>query len=125
MSRKTGALNHTHRYYKSPYDERWHCMLDGCTHLLPGKRDMPIGYYSICWSCEEKFMITYLEPRQTKPMCDKCNEELEMIGEVTKKFMPLEIDEDPIMRRIRLAREAEQKKLKEKDQIEVIEPDEN
>ena len=71
---KTGALRHTHRYYKS--GRTWRCLLGGCTHFMPSNAapDGPSGMNSVCWECSKEFMLTPLLMTIDKPVCNECRE---------------------------------------------------
>jgi hypothetical protein len=73
MPRQTGAKKHTHRYYRRD-DGLWACALDGCTHFMPSNMNpAPLGAYSICWKCGEKFTLTSTNMLKNRPECDECS----------------------------------------------------
>ena len=86
MSKQTGALNHTHRYfqfYSAPEKRHyWGCRLDGCTHYLPGNMPSPLGKMSICWTCHSEFIMTKENMEQKFPVCETCMRDLAKVPEV-------------------------------------------
>ena len=80
MARKTGSINHIHRYMRRP-DGLWACAgVDDCTHFMPKNMyPSPVGKMTICWSCGKVFRLTWIhmEDKDTdKPFCDACNEQV-------------------------------------------------
>ena len=126
---KTGTLNHTHRYFRRE-DGRWACLRDGCTHYMPKNMSpAPVGSNSICWSCEEEFMLTPINMKESKPTCDTCSEKEDSINawldSKTKNVEPvtgLDAFKTPYQKLLDRAKKNEAE-MKEKNQIEVIEPD--
>lgn len=89
MARKTGSINHTHKYYRR-YDGLWACAgIDGCTHYMPkNMAPAPAGLNSICWGgCGKSFMLTPYSMENEKPMCDDCQEGLDALNEVTEELL--------------------------------------
>jgi len=79
----------------------------------------------------KEFQLLPYHMKEDKPNCDACTEELENIGKFLEMKGVKEV-EDPFQRMSRIARENSAKKMKkdemrqkqEKDEIEVIEPNE-
>lgn len=89
MARKTGSLNHTHKYFRR-YDGLWACAgIDGCTHYMPkNMAPAPVGLNTICWGgCGRAFMLTPYAMENEKPMCDDCQAGLDALNEVTESMM--------------------------------------
>ena len=134
MSRRTGTVHHTHKYFKRP-DGLWACAgVDGCTHFMPTNMlPAPVGRLSLCWLCEKPFQLTPYNMREAKPVCDDCEEEdLEAVlmknKEITRPDPPdvLRKYREAIERnrRAQEARRDETRPIAEPDQIEVIGEDE-
>jgi hypothetical protein len=92
MARTTGAIRHTHRYYLDRTGRgrpTWRCLLDGCTHFLPGNMNAtPFGMKSVCFSCDKEFVVTHESLERDKLMCARCSETLDAID----KMIPEEIE---------------------------------
>jgi hypothetical protein len=89
MSKVTGSIRHTHRYYQS-FNKRnevtWRCMLDGCTHFIPkNMHPLPLGLNSSCESCEKPFTLTHENMKEEKPICDTCMEKAIALEEYLKE----------------------------------------
>jgi hypothetical protein len=119
MAGKTGSKRHTHKYFKLGADRLWHCGDARCTHYMPGNMPPPVWKESICWNCGKTFELTPDNMKFDNPTCDKCPPYM-FIPEVE------EVDEisEWIERKEREARMKQLVKPIEKDEIEVIEPDE-
>jgi hypothetical protein len=97
MARKTGSVNHTHKYFKRP-DGLWACAgLDDCTHFMPKNMSpAPAGRMSVC-KCGKKFQLTPYNMADDNimdgyPVCDACSEQLRIINEMNEEqgaFEPL------------------------------------
>jgi len=51
----------------------WKCNLEGCgffVHL--GLAHILIGKQAICWSCEERFVVSEDSLKEEKPRCNEC-----------------------------------------------------
>jgi len=90
MARITNALRHVHKYFRMPETGLWYCAgMDGCTHYMPKNMPPPAGRMSVCWgpnNCSKQFMLTPYNMRNDKPMCDKCEEIMEVINESNDDF---------------------------------------
>ena len=120
----------------------WRCTLEGCSFFVHiGLAHVLVGKQSICWQCNEEFKLDYKSLQDEMPICYDCK-----MG--AKGGLAIDARENFINARIELARagvksvkdldpgkrrmleaikgidfsvlEAEE----EKDQIEVIEPEE-
>jgi len=81
MARRTGAKNHTHRYYKMP-NGLWACNLDDCTHYMPKNVASRMnGMKSICWTCGDEFQLIIDALEEIKPQCDDCRVKVSGITE--------------------------------------------
>lgn len=58
------------------------CMLPDCSHYLP-TLEMVINKLSLCWGCEQQFLITKEHVERVKPTCESC---------VSKKYSLEDID---------------------------------
>lgn len=68
---------HTHKYHKIEiaYDKLWACALDTCTHYMPKHLENNIpGKRSICWKCNEQFILDNVNMADDKPVCSNCSE---------------------------------------------------
>lgn len=72
MPVKTGAKRHTHKYHK--INGVWACALSDCTHYMPKNVAlMIVGKSSICWACEQEFILTPNSLETNVPQCDDCS----------------------------------------------------
>lgn len=53
------------------------CMLPNCSHYMPPH--LVIGKYSLCWKCDESFIMLRSSAKLAKPYCGSCG------GKNTKK----------------------------------------
>lgn len=71
MANKTGKLRHTHKYHK--LEGLWHCALPDCSHYMPKNvASSVVGKRSLCWTCENEFILTPDNMRESMPQCDYC-----------------------------------------------------
>ena len=69
---KSGAKRHVHKYFRGPSDT-WACGFPDCTHLMPqNMRFMMEGKQSICWLCNDRYILTRANLQQIKPLCNDC-----------------------------------------------------
>lgn len=121
MSR-TGAVRHIHQYFKME-NGLWYCSgIDQCTHFSPRNMPPPVGKLSKCWGCGKPFQLTPVNMENDKPECDKCTELSEVIG-TRLGDIPVERHRNPYQELLRRAELNKQKELEEKDEVEVIEPE--
>lgn len=67
------SKNHIHKYYRLR-DGLWHCALSDCTHYMPSNvSDSVPGKKSICWECEEPFILDPMNMQKDKPICLNCS----------------------------------------------------
>jgi len=72
MARKSGAVRHTHKYYKAE-DGLWYCGMESCTHFMPRNVAHQVaGKLSKCWECEKEFNLTKTMMELDKPLCPAC-----------------------------------------------------
>jgi hypothetical protein len=85
---KTGAVKHTHQYFRRD-DGMWACSgIDECSHYMPKNMlPLPVGRKSICWGCEREFQLTPYAMRNAKPMCDECEDKTEVLGDFIEERM--------------------------------------
>lgn len=74
---KMPAKRHTHKYHRIPFGRTkvWACALtnEGCTHHLPHNMEGTIvNRLSICWECENEYVIDENCIVQDKPRCKDC-----------------------------------------------------
>lgn len=85
MATKTGAQNHTHKYFR--HNDIWHCGLGKCTHFMP--KNIPqfkmIGRPSICWECEKEFELSPDELSKDRPFCEECRIKINQLEEYMKE----------------------------------------
>jgi hypothetical protein len=70
MGRKTGSLNHTHKYYK--LEGLWFCGSAGCTHFMPKNMPPPVYKKSICWTCRLPLELNPDNMQSTHPVHENC-----------------------------------------------------
>lgn len=70
MGRKTGSLNHTHKYYR--LNDIWFCGSPGCTHYMPKNMPPPVYKLSICWTCRLPMELNPDNMMSTHPVHDHC-----------------------------------------------------
>lgn len=66
--------SHVHKYILRPTDSRpvWACAL-GCGHFMPAHLTSLVeGRPSICWVCEEQFIMTIESMAEKNPRCENC-----------------------------------------------------
>lgn len=115
MSR-TNAVKHIHQYYRRQ-NGIWHCSgIDECTHYVPKNMPEPTGRKSICWRCEQPFMLTPVNMREDKPICDTCEERGRALDSI--------LDNMPEVRRGVVITPAKRKTQTEEDKPEVFDPTE-
>jgi len=72
MARKSGAVRHTHKYYKAE-DGLWYCGMESCTHFMPRNVAHQVeGKLSRCWECGREFNLTPVMMEIDKPLCGGC-----------------------------------------------------
>lgn len=83
------AKRHIHKYFRlelagSPV---WACGIPTCNHHMPPHMTPLVnGRASLCWSCDEPFVLNPINMKRDKPKCDDCegladiNEYLESKG---------------------------------------------
>lgn len=129
MARKTGSINHTHKYYRR-YDGLWACAgIDGCTHYMPkNMAPAPTGLNSICWgNCGKTFQLTPYAMENEKPMCDDCQEGSDALSNAIEDMMkkaPKPTGLAAFGARVIESPVKTMEKFTEKDEIEVIPEDE-
>lgn len=51
----------------------WACGSPDCNHHMPQHlEELVNGKASICWQCDEKFVLTGINMKQDKPICSDC-----------------------------------------------------
>jgi hypothetical protein len=93
----------------------WRCMLEGCAFFVHlGLAHVIVGKRIVCWTCGDTFLVEKeLSTLEFKPTCGLCHGGFEV---------PSAMELDAYIRdRIE---QNKKKKQEEKDEIEVIEPDE-
>ena len=80
---------HTHKYRRSTLGmKKWKiykCVLPGCTHYIDAS--LIQNRISICWRCEEPFVIDKRLSELAKPHCHKCTEKKAKPAENVLKFL--------------------------------------
>lgn len=70
------ARKHTHKYYHGRRVAGtliWSCALPECGHYMPKHMEELIeGRLSICWKCNEPFVMMNSHMKMEKPICDNC-----------------------------------------------------
>lgn len=72
----TKAKRHVHKYYRATlsFGKVWACFLSDCNHYMPQHMEELVkGKFSICWNCDEKFILTPFHMKQDKPICMDCS----------------------------------------------------
>ena len=79
MSHKTGSKKHIHKYKKLE-SGIWACALPNCTHYMPlNVADQVSGKVSICWECNQAFILDERAMENEHPVCIECSGELNPI----------------------------------------------
>lgn len=66
---------HTHKYYRATLaiGEVWACALPDCNHHMPEHyAGLMNGKRSICWNCNQPFILNPNSLTQKTPVCDAC-----------------------------------------------------
>lgn len=71
------AKRHTHKYHKVPLGSGkvWACarLSENCTHHIPPYMESTIvGRKSICWECNDEFVLDPNSIEHDKPICPDC-----------------------------------------------------
>lgn len=64
---------HIHKYKKIKMGEDYKvykCTLPGCPHYI--RPELVVGRFSLCWMCEESFVMTEVSATRLKPKCQGC-----------------------------------------------------
>jgi hypothetical protein len=72
----TKARRHIHKYYKANLAgvKVWACALPECTHYMPAHMAALVdGKASLCWKCEDRFILNPSNMTEDKPICDECS----------------------------------------------------
>lgn len=72
MSKKD---KHIHKLFRvnGKHNKMFKCAFPDCVFLLhPGQFEILIGRYSLCHSCNNKFVITEQSLDEDMPICDDC-----------------------------------------------------
>lgn len=72
--KKNGSHVGPHKYMQIEWGKNktlvYRCMLKDCPHYL--HVEMMRNRTSLCWKCNEPFLVTHDKLRRIKPKCDKC-----------------------------------------------------
>lgn len=113
------AKKHTHMYHKiqQKYGAGiWACALPNCTHYLPlNVSDMIYGRESLCTNCMDVMILDEERLKNNEPICMNCV--------LAKQGIFVESEEESPLDKLR-KRAQENSRKQEKDEVEVIEPDE-
>lgn len=69
--------NHTHKYQLRATGSQpvWACALPDCNHYMPPHLNTLIeGRSSICWECDEKFILDIDSMKEARPRCFTCRD---------------------------------------------------
>lgn len=74
-SNKMTALrknNHVHKYIRVKLNKylAYKCALPNCAHLIAAP--LVEGKMSVCWRCEEPFVINKIQSKMKRPHCTNC-----------------------------------------------------
>lgn len=76
------SKKHIHKYHKVETDAGalWACALPDCNHFMPSHyaKLLP-GKGSICWSCDDLFVLDGQNMLESKPRCNECR-----LGDLSK-----------------------------------------
>lgn len=71
MSKRTGAIKHTHRYER--INNIWYCSLADCTHYMPLNMARGVlGKRSLCFQCGQSFTLDETTSIINQPICLEC-----------------------------------------------------
>lgn len=71
------ARRHPHKYRKArlTFGTVWACALPDCNHYMPQHMsELVSGKRSVCWNCDEVFIMNPLSMKDDFPRCDSCRE---------------------------------------------------
>lgn len=74
--------------------ETWYCAFPDCRHFT--SRILVINKFSICNSCESKFLLTANLARVRKPKCQKCVDKRKLTRSFVNKFKATEDKVDEV-----------------------------
>lgn len=83
------ARRHPHKYRKAKltFGTVWACSLPDCNHYMPQHMsELVAGKRSICWGCDEVFVMTPESMRDEFPKCDDCRGEV-TTSEIERRFL--------------------------------------
>lgn len=69
------SKRHIHKYHKIDvnYTDVWACALPDCTHFMPKHMEnMVLGRASLCWQCNERFILNTENMKNKRPICPTC-----------------------------------------------------
>lgn len=69
------AKKHIHKYHhiRIAAGKLWACALADCTHYMPRHLENTLlGKASICWKCENNFILDTLNMMDDRPICNEC-----------------------------------------------------
>jgi Zn finger protein HypA/HybF involved in hydrogenase expression len=80
---------HVHKYHKVDiaYDRLWACALPTCTHYMPKHLETMLpGKGSICWKCDEPFILDAVNMQDDKPVCPDCSNRTTRVTSALERF---------------------------------------
>lgn len=106
------AKRHVHKYHYIVLpmmgSKVWACRLPDCNHYMPKYMEPTIeGKSSICWGCDETFILTLAAMAEDMPRCEKCRGiDVDEASAVLRQYLESKEKEEKI-KEIREAREIE------------------
>ena len=67
---------HVHKYHriKVGFGNVWSCALPKCGHFMPRNlTELVNGRASLCWKCDEEFILNEHNMMNDKPVCVNCD----------------------------------------------------
>lgn len=77
--------NHTHKYQLRATSSQpvWACSLPDCNHYMPPHLNSLIeGRSSICWECDDKFILDIDAMKEVRPRCFQCRSEVSKVVDI-------------------------------------------
>lgn len=80
---------HIHKYHlvAMKFRSLWCCGLPTCSHHMPPDlvETLP-GKASICWECNEPFILDDVNMKDAQPRCANCNPTIKSMADALAKF---------------------------------------
>ncbi len=82
---KSTSKKHVHKYHK--VNNIWTCALPDCSHFMPkNAEDFVLGKYSLCWECNDRFILNSENMKNEQPICEKCKLGIDDIDDIVSSI---------------------------------------